>query len=123
MRLAAWAGSTLVMMACVMLGFATPQIVEAQGDSVSSSQKPVRPVSTVPRVFHPQEWMLVNPSTKAVTLRAEATVNRFGSLSFNGYANGFMTIQLPENWTVHVAFINRQALVNNSAMIVPYPQL
>ncbi len=123
MRQAAWAGSTLVMMACVMLGFVTPQIVEAQGDSVSSSQKPVRPVSTVPRVFRPQEWMQVNPSTKTVTLRAEATVNRFGSLSFNGYANGFMTIQLPENWTVHVAFINRQALVNNSAMIVPYPQL
>jgi hypothetical protein len=67
--------------------------------------------------------MRSNSASHIVLLKAVATVNRFGSLSIDGYSNGFLKIIIPEHWVVHVTFINRQVLLNNSAMVVTYSEL
>ena len=113
-----WAAMSMLTAGFLVLGFVTPQVVEAQGDANAPSQQHIQPVSTAPVAFHPSEWMQFNPATHTVMLRVEAAVNKFGSLSFDGYANGFMTITIPQHWTVQVTFINRQTLLDNSAMIV-----
>ncbi len=115
---AIWAVMGAMTAGFLVLGFVTPQIVEAQGDANAPGQQHIKPVSTAPAVFHPSKWMQSDPATHTVKMRVEAAVNKFGSLSFDGYSNGFMTITIPQNWTVQVTFINRQTLLNNSAMIV-----
>ena len=62
-------------------------------------------------------WMQYNTAKRRVRLLLQASVNTFGSLAFDGYANGFLTITIPQDWTVDVNFVNEQNILKNSAMI------
>ena len=114
-------------------GFVIPQVVVAQGDHPApriqskrvekapsvSEQKSVAVSHLIPT----SRWMQYNAAKRQVQLLLQASVNTFGSLAFDGYANGFLTITIPQGWTVDVSFVNEQSILKNSAMIVPLSQL
>ncbi len=117
----------------LVLGFAIPQVVVAQGDKPApvvhsrvvkktSPDSSGHPVSSR-KLMHSPKWMQYNASRHQVDLLLKASVNQFGSLAFDGYANGFLTITIPTGWTVDASFVNEQVILKNSAMIVPFSQL
>ncbi len=116
----------------LFLGFAVPQVVVAQGDSPAParhhalSKKPSTHSSNpnaVKKPAHPQKWLQYNVAHHQVHLLLAASVNQFGSLAFDGYANGFLTVTIPQGWTVDATFVNNQVILKNSAMIVPILQM
>ncbi len=117
----AWILSVTATAVLALFGFAIPQTVEAQGDAPS----PVihYHATHTPKTFDPQHWLRYDKQTHTVHLLIVASVNQFGSLSFDGYSNGFMTITIPTGWTVYATFVNKQVLLKNSAMIVTHSQL
>jgi sulfocyanin len=55
-------------------------------------------------------WVMVDAAHKRVSLKitaAQGGVN--GTLNFNGYADGDMTVTVPAGWRVHVELINSGA--------------
>lgn len=55
-------------------------------------------------------WMKVDAAHKRVSfavMASESGVN--GTLNFNGYANGQMTVTVPASWRVHIDFVNTGA--------------
>lgn len=116
-----WISTSVLTALFLLFGFAIPQVVVAQGDKPAPT--PHYHPAAPPTTFNPHKWMQYNVKTKTVHLLLEASVNHFGSLAFDGYANGFMTITIPKGWTVDATFINEQVLLKNSAMIVPFAQL
>ncbi|WP_053960021.1 sulfocyanin-like copper-binding protein [Sulfobacillus thermosulfidooxidans] len=116
-----WVSTSVITAVFLLFGFAIPQVVVAQGDKPAPT--PHYRQAASPTTFNPHQWMQFNTQAKTVHLLLEASVNRFGSLAFDGYANGFMTITIPKGWTVDATFINEQVLLKNSAMIVPFAQL
>jgi sulfocyanin len=65
-----------------------------------------------------RQWMSVDTQRKLVTLKLVAALN--GKPNFNGHRNGYMTIAVPTDWTVHVNFQNDSAQAVHSAMVVPF---
>jgi hypothetical protein len=111
-------------------GFVIPQVVVARGDhpaprtrskrvekvSSASAQKSV----SLSRLIPTSRWMQYNAAERRVQLLLQASFNTFGS---DGYANGFLTITIPQGWTVDVNFLNEKSILKNGAMIVPLSQL
>ncbi|MCL4319332.1 MAG: hypothetical protein M1596_05535, partial [Firmicutes bacterium] len=79
--------------------------------------------NAVKKPAHPQKWLQYNVAHHQVHLLLAASVNQFGSLAFDGYANGFLTVTIPQGWTVDATFVNNQVILKNSAMIVPILQM
>lgn len=57
-------------------------------------------------VIHP-DWMTQDAEQKVVTLKLIGSMNHAnGTMNFNGYGNGEMTVTVPFGWTVKVEFSN-----------------
>jgi sulfocyanin len=55
-------------------------------------------------------WVKVDAAHKSVSLKMTASFNGVnGTLNFNGYANGQMTVTVPVGWRVHVDLFNAGA--------------
>jgi sulfocyanin len=72
------------------------------------------------------EWMQVDEAKKKVNFDVVAGLTADNSAwNFNGYANGAMTITVPQGWTVTMKFSSRDADVPHSLYIIdekpPYP--
>jgi uncharacterized cupredoxin-like copper-binding protein len=53
------------------------------------------------------DWMTQDAAQKVVTLKIVGSMNHAnGTMNFNGYGNGEMTITVPFGWTVKVEFSN-----------------
>jgi sulfocyanin len=66
--------------------------------------------------------MSYDPAKKTITLQvnaAEGSVN--GGMNFNGGARGDQTITVPQGWTVHLNFLNKDA-IPHSAIVIPNAQ-
>ncbi len=70
-----------------------------------------------------KKWMSIVPAKKVVHLKLIATQTALGDIDFDGFANGYMTVVVPVDWTVDVAFTNQQSLVYNSVMVVPFHEI
>jgi len=52
-------------------------------------------------------WVKVDAAQKSVSFTVEASATGVnGTLNFNGYANGQMTVTVPAGWRVHIDFVN-----------------
>jgi sulfocyanin len=55
-------------------------------------------------------WVHPDPAHKKVSLKViAANGGANGTLNFNGYANGQMTVTVPAGWRVHIDFVNSGA--------------
>jgi uncharacterized cupredoxin-like copper-binding protein len=53
------------------------------------------------------DWMTQDAEQKVVTLKLVGSMNHAnGTMNFNGYGNGEMTVTVPFGWTVKVEFSN-----------------
>jgi len=53
------------------------------------------------------DWMTQDEAQKVVTLKMIGSMNHVnGTMNFNGYGNGEMTVTVPFGWTVKVEFSN-----------------
>lgn len=58
----------------------------------------------------PPPWMKVDAAHKRVSFTVTAADGGAnGTLNFNGYANGRMTVTVPAGWRVHIDFVNSGA--------------
>ncbi len=58
----------------------------------------------------PPSWMHVDAAHKRVSFTVTAAQGGAnGTLNFNGYANGRMTVTVPAGWGVHIDFVNAGA--------------
>ncbi len=58
----------------------------------------------------PSAWMKVDAAHRRVSFTVTAAQGGAnGTLNFNGYANGQMTVTVPAGWQVHIDFVNSGA--------------
>jgi hypothetical protein len=117
----------------LVFGFVIPQVVVAQGDrpALRTQSQRIQKASSIPtrqsvalsHSIPASRWMQFNASERKVHVLLQASVNTFGSLAFDGYSNGFLTMTIPQGWRVDATFVNEQTILKNSAMIVPLSQL
>ena len=68
------------------------------------------------------DWMTQDAEQKVVTLKVIGSMNHVnGTMNFNGYGNGELTVTVPFGWTVKVEFSNGGfgALPHSLAVIDP----
>jgi sulfocyanin len=69
-------------------------------------------------VTSPSQWLSYDAAKKTVTVAVIAGYNNTQSgFNFNGYANGQMTITVPQGWTVTVNFTNKGQLPHSAAIV------
>lgn len=65
------------------------------------------------------EFMTYDSAAKKVTVTLTAALGGFnGGMNFNGGAKGDQTITVPQGWSVHMPFVNKDA-IPHSAIILP----
>lgn len=111
-----WAGTGIVAVVMIVFGL---DLQTAPVVSVQAHRAAPRSSDRLFSTHHPSRWISYQSRTHEADVFLAATTTSSGSLDFNGYADGFLKIVVPQNWIVHVKFINEQQLLKNSAMIVP----
>jgi len=68
------------------------------------------PVPLTAQAAGAPSWMHVDAPHKRVTFQVTAAgTGANGTLNFNGYADGQMTVTVPAGWRVHIDFVNSGA--------------
>lgn len=102
------------LVAALAIG-AAPVLAQGSG----SAAAPAAGQTAAPGDVVVNKFMSYNAGTKTVQLKLFAALGSAnGGMNFNGGARGDQTITIPEGWTVHVAFENKDA-IPHSAILIP----
>lgn len=64
------------------------------------------------------EFMSYDPAAKKVTISLAAALGGFnGGMNFNGGAKGDQTITVPLGWSVHMPFVNKDAIPHSAIIL------
>jgi sulfocyanin len=67
-------------------------------------------------------WLAADPATRTVVIDVVAAFNENNSnWNFNGYHTGGATVLVPTGWTVEVPFVNEEADVPHSLVVMADP--
>jgi sulfocyanin len=81
------------------------------------AQNPPAPTSQSPQIDC--SWLAVDSAAKTATLQLTAGLTGLnGGLNFNGFKDGALTLTVPLNWNVVVAFTNHDGNLPHSAEVV-----
>ena len=65
-------------------------------------------------------WLHVDTATRAVTFQLIAGLTGLnGALNFNGFADGHLTLSVPQGWSVLIHFRNHDGMLPHSAEVIP----
>lgn len=65
-------------------------------------------------------WLQVDTAAKSVTFQLIAGLTGLnGALNFNGFADGHLTLSVPEGWSVLIRFRNHDGMLPHSAEVIP----
>jgi sulfocyanin SoxE-like protein len=64
-------------------------------------------------------WLQTDTAAKSVTFQLIAGLTGLnGALNFNGFADGHLTLSVPEGWTVLIHFRNHDGMLPHSAEVI-----
>jgi sulfocyanin len=131
--------STAVLALSLMLAVTAPAAGQGSGGSTGATKRSTRHASSAKRASSARaksatpkrsaadstppgtkvnEYMSYDAAKKTVTLQvnaAEGSIN--GGMNFNGGARGDQTITIPVGWTVHMSFLNKDAIPHSAIII------
>ena len=105
---------TAFLVAALACGAASLAAAQGSGGAAPAAKAAATPGDVVVNKF-----MTYNPDTKRVVLKLLAAFGSDnGGMNFNGGSKGAQTITVPQGWSVHVDFQNKDA-IPHSAIIIP----